>query len=133
MIVMDYKVRNWANEKRCICGGDDFKTCQLDLIDCNQCTKTFCRNQKGYRNWVWECYLCWDWSCGDHEFRLDNNHRRICLICEGIDTYEIPASFKIPEFPHDKNMKLVNYMHKKDKEWRDKHPEEVLALQSPEY
>ena len=82
---------------------------------------------------MWECYLCEKWSCGDHEFRIDRNHNKICLICESPDTYEQPSSAKIPALPLDKSLAFLHYTLKKDQAWRDAHPEEVAALESPEY
>ena len=95
-IILEIKYKNWLKEKKCVCGNDNFKEC--DIAECFACENNYCSNQPGYSSWVWECRDCYEWFCGKHDFYITPSYSKICVNCVG-GAYEIPFHREILTVP----------------------------------
>ena len=109
-IILEIKYQNWINEKKCLCGSNDFKRCSI--FECKLCDNNYCRKQIGYSNWIWECRSCYDWYCGDHSFRLiirNGEAAKVCDSCTFEKKYFIPKSKTIEKLSKQKLVALNRY------------------------
>ena len=106
-IILKIKYNNWLNEKMCLCGGDDFKKCLI--VECYDCPRNYCLNQKGYKNWMWKCSYCLETFCGYHDFKTSRrNNEKYCSICVRDDVYEVQQEYEIPCLSDNKMLILMS-------------------------
>lgn len=101
-IILEIKYKNWVKEKKCLCGGEDFKVCHI--IECYQCPRNYCLFQKGYEKWMWMCSYCRETFCGHHEFKQSRNREKFCSVCIHDDTFKFATESELDCFSDDKVM-----------------------------
>ena len=102
--ILEIKYKNWINEKMCLCGGDDYKTC--DIVECYSCPKNYCLHQKGFNAWVWACHECHEYHCGNHTFRMNFVGDKFCNNCISPENFEMAPRKKIKCLPTHKLIAL---------------------------
>jgi hypothetical protein len=116
-IILEIKFKNWCELKKCICGGADFKNC--NPVECADCEDVYCKNQKGIKEWVWDCSNCWGSYCGEHEFKVDRIGKRVCFYCISPEDYKIDKKYKKKKLAGLKVGLLEQAYYRKRKVWHD--------------